>query len=272
MKRKTALLLAIAMAAILTACGGGPGTARNDSVTDVPSYNELKVGSDYTDLQAEIRFITHRTDLVDNVFAGYITEFNKLYPNITISYEGITNYADDMTTRISSQNWGDICMIPTSIQLPDLGMYFQPLCQLSDIQDTYNFATNRAYDNVVYGIPSTGNAQGVIYNKVVAKAAGYSGDEKERETDPALKPLPRTPDEFITFLRAIKDNTDAIPLYTNFAAGWTMTAWDAYIGGCATGSPDWMNIEMPQTHDPFADRGDGTGPYAVYNILYEAVR
>ena len=56
------------------------------------------------------------------------------------------------------------------------------------------------------------------------------------------------------FLQDIKDKTDAIPLYTNFAAGWTMTAWDAYIYGGATADPDWKNITMPQTKDPFADR------------------
>ena len=81
--------------------------------------------------------------------------------------------------------------------------------------------------------------------------------------------MPKTPDEFLQFLQDIKDKTDAIPLYTNFAAGWTMTAWDAYIS--ATADADWMNITMPQTKDPFADRGDGTGPYAVYRLLYDAV-
>ena len=113
---------------------------------------------------------------------------------------------------------------------------------------------------MVYGIPSTGNAQGIIYNKKVAEAAGYTSEN-----------LPKTPDEFLTFLQAIQDNTDAIPLYTNFAAGWTMTAWDAYIYGGATADPDWKNITMPQTKDPFADQGNGTGAYAVYKLLYDAV-
>ena len=224
------------------------------------------MGEDYIDITAELRVITHRTDLIQENpdgrdFADFVKEFNELYPNITIKYEGITNYSDDMTTRVSSKDWGDICMIPTTILLPDLSLYFQPLCDLSEIQDTYNFASNRAYDGKVYGTPSTGNAQGIIYNKKVAEAAGYTADN-----------LPKTPDEFLQFLQDIKDKTDAIPLYTNFAAGWTMGAWDAYIGGGATADPDWMNITMPQTKDPFADRGDGTGPYAVYNILYEAVK
>ena len=187
-----------------------------------------------------------------------MAEFQKLYPNISISYEGITNYAEDMTTRLTSNDWGDICMIPTTIPLTELGDYFQVLCQLDEIKDEYNFADNRAFGQDVYGIPSTGNAQGIVYNKAVFEAAG-------------ITELPKTPDEFLADLQLIKDKTDAIPLYTNFAAGWTMTAWDAYISGGATGDSDWMNITMPQTKDPFADRGDGTGPYAVYKILYDAV-
>ena len=163
-----------------------------------------------------------------------------------------------MTTRLTSNDWGDICMIPTTIPLTELGDYFYKLCDLDEIKDEYNFASNRAYGQDVYGIPSTGNAQGIVYNKAVFEAAG-------------ITELPKTPDEFLADLQLIKDKTDAIPLYTNFAAGWTMTAWDAYISGGATGDSDWMNITMPQTKDPFADRGDGTGPYAVYKILYDAV-
>lgn len=260
MKKAIALVLSLTLLlCMLAGCGSGGGGGGSDS-SDVPSYASLKVGEDYTDLSAELRFITHRTDLIDTTFQDYVAAFNKLYPNIKITYEGITNYADDMTTRISSNNWGDICMVPTTVQLPDLNLYFHPLCDLSEIEADYNFASNRAYDGKVYGIPSTGNAQGIIYNKKVAEAAGYSEDN-----------LPKTPDAFIQFLQDIKDKTDAIPLYTNFAAGWTMGAWDAYIGGGATADPDWMNITMPQTKDPFADRGDGTGPYAVYKILYDAV-
>lgn len=265
MKKAMALFLALALSVgLLSGCSsqgdtldGGGGGQEN---SNIPSYASLKVGEDYTDISAELRVISHRTDLIDSTFAKYVEEFNKLYPNVKITYEGITNYADDMTTRISSNNWGDICMVPTTIQLPDLGLYFHPLCSLSEIEADYNFATNRAYDGTVYGIPSTGNAQGIVYNKKVAEAAGYTADN-----------MPKTPDEFIKFLQDIKDKTDAIPLYTNFAAGWTVGAWDAYIGGGATGDPDWMNITMPQTKDVFADRGDGTGPYAVYKLLYDAV-
>lgn len=269
MKKAIALTLAAAMSAsLLAGCGGsqnGGSQTAEGAESSLPAYNELTVGTDYTDLKADLKFISHRTDLVDDgTFAGYVAEFQKMYPNITISYEGITDYANDMTTRLTSNDWGDICMIPTTIPLPELSDYFYAMCDLSAIENDYNFADNRAYNGKVYGIPSTGNAQGIVYNKAVFEAAG-------------ITELPKTPTEFLDALQKIKDyDSSIIPLYTNYAAGWTMSAWDAYIGGGATADADWMNVTMPQTHDAFAKgvpTGDEeNGPYAVYNILYEAVK
>lgn len=269
MKKAIALTLAAAMSAsLLAGCGGsqnGGSQTAEGAESSLPAYNELTVGTDYTDLKADLKFISHRTDLVDDgTFAGYVAEFQKMYPNINISYEGITDYANDMTTRLTSNDWGDICMIPTTIPLPELSDYFYAMCDLSAIENDYNFADNRAYNGKVYGIPSTGNAQGIVYNKAVFEAAG-------------ITELPKTPTEFLDALQKIKDyDSNIIPLYTNYAAGWTMSAWDAYIGGGATADADWMNVTMPQTHDAFAKgvpTGDEeSGPYAVYNILYEAVK
>ena len=60
--------------------------------------------------------------------------------------------------------------------------------------------------------------------------------------DAGITELPKTPDEFIADLQLIKDNTDAIPLYTNYAAGWTMGgAWDGYLGAITTGDTAWLN-------------------------------
>ena len=50
-----------------------------------------------------------------------------------------------------------------------------------------------------------------------------------------------------------------------------MSAWDAYIDGCATGDTAFANEGLTKGENPFSDRGDETGPYAVYNTLYEAV-
>ena len=123
--------------------------------------------------------------------------------------------------------------------------------------EVYNFADQWVWDDLTYGVPSTGNAQGIVYNKKVFEQAG-------------ITELPKTPEAFIAALQAIKDNTDAIPLYTNYAAGWTMGAWDAYIGASCNGTGDFTNRIMLHQKNPFSDRGDGTGPYAMYKVLYDA--
>ena len=71
-----------------------------------------------------MKFLTHRTDVIDTTFSEYITEFQKVYPNINIEYEGITDYANDITTRLTTGDWGDICMVPTTVDKDELGNYF----------------------------------------------------------------------------------------------------------------------------------------------------
>ncbi len=272
-KKVAAVLVSATMLASLAACASGTQqaetsvaatgestTAAGASAGTVLSLDQIKLGEDYKDIQADLKFLTQRTDIMDTVFQDYIKEFQKLYPNVNIEYEGITDYANDVTMRLSTGDWGDICMIPTSVSKSDLDTYFVSFGDKEALSALYeeNMLNNFAFDNQVYGIPAMVNAQGVVYNKAVFEAAGVTT-------------LPKTPEEFIAALQKIKDNTDAIPMYTNFAAGWTMTAWDAYIDGSATGDADFVNTGLTKGKDPFADRGDGTGPYAVYNILYEAV-
>jgi len=272
-KRLLALGLCATLTMGLVACGSSGTETEKAGATDsseteasttaneegsLPTIDTIKLGEDYTDLSASIRFMTQRTDLADTVFKDYTAEFNKMYPNIEISIEGITDYAESMTTRLTTGDWGDLCMIPTTVPKTEAGNYFASFGSQEDISKQYIMLDNYSFQGQVYGIPSVGGAQGVLYNKAVFEAAGISE-------------LPRTPDEFLDALAAIKEKTDAIPLYTNFASGWTMGAWDAYITGSATGDPDFMNEKIVHGKDPFADNGEQTGPFAVYNLLYESV-
>ena len=109
-------------------------SAATTEAADGLNYSKLTVGTDGTDLTASLKILTQRTDLIeDGTFDKYISEFNAIYPNISIKYEGMTDYANDMTTRLTSNDWGDICMVPTTIPLTELGDYFEPLCSVSDI-------------------------------------------------------------------------------------------------------------------------------------------
>ena len=234
-----------------------------DADSAVLDFVNAELGKDFTDIKADLKITTNRTDLIasdpDNRdFQDYIDEFTEMYPNVTIKYEGITSYDEDMTTRLTSKDWGDICSIPSTVSKSELSTYFEPVGSLADMTDKYEFIDYKSYDNKVYGVPSTGNVQGIVYNKKIWEDAGVDS-------------LPRTPDEFITDLQLIKEYTDAIPLYTNYAAGWTLTAWDNYMSA-ATGDADFRNNLLPHASSPFSKTDDQSGPYAVYNILYQSVK
>jgi len=264
MKAKKVLSAALALATLvsMSACGTSKPSGTSGAETGssaVPNIYDIKLGEDYKDIKADLTFLTHRTDIADTVFADYIKKFNELYPNIKITYDALTDYAEEATVRLTTDDWGDIMMIPTTVQKNELPNLFVSFGKLDDLNKVYNFNNNFAYKGNVYGIASVGNAQGIVYNKKVFEAAGVTS-------------LPKTPDEFLDALQKIKDKTDAIPMYSNYAAGWTMGAWDAYIGGSATGDADFMNVKLPHMKNPFSKKDDMTGPYAVYYVLYEATK
>ena len=251
----TAGVCAVSMAA----CGGGSDSG--SGTTDL-TYDKIELGTTGKDIKTTINLFTQRTDMQQDTYNGvtwkeYLEEFNKLYPDITVNVEGGTNYGDAALTRLQGGDWGDIMMIPT-VDASELGNYFLPFGTVDDLKDLIHYVYAQQYEGNVYGISSTGNAVGIVYNKAVFKEAGITEN-------------PTTPEEFIADLKLIKEKTDAIPLYTNYAAGWTMGAWDAYIGGTATGSNTYSSQEMLHTEDPFSDPGDGTHAYNVYKILYDAV-
>ncbi|MBD5161195.1 MAG: hypothetical protein HDT14_04100 [Oscillibacter sp.] len=79
MKKAVSPFLALVMTlTLLTACGGGSNSDPSGGTdSSVPSYDSLKVGEDYTDITAELRVISHRTDLIDMTFTRYVEEVNK---------------------------------------------------------------------------------------------------------------------------------------------------------------------------------------------------
>ena len=260
LKRAAALSMASMMVLSMAACGGQETeeASGENSSANVPAINDITLGEDYQDVKADIKILTNRTDIVDKVYKGYAEQFMELYPNITVEYEGTTDYEESLQLRLSTGDWGDICYIPSSVDKSELSTYFTPMGDFDTLDGIYNYCQEKTSDGVVYGIANGGTASGVAYNKRIWEEAG-------------ITELPKTPDEFIDDLKQIQDKTDAIPLYTNFAAGWTMGAWNDYTGIAATGDPDFKNNKLLHTKDPFSKKDDMTGPYAVFYTLYEAV-
>lgn len=279
LKKLVALAMTAVMGLSLVACGGGDdgsssgnesggaavesgsnegGSEEGGSSSGDLNYGSIVLGETYTDITTTIKFLHCRTDTEESGrMAELVAKFNEMYPNITVETEGITDYAEDSLLRLSTGDWGDIMFIP-AISSNELSTYFIPYGTVEEMDQYIKYANNWMLDGMCYGIGCWGNGLGVLYNKKVFNDAGV--------TD-----LPQTPDEFIDALQKIKDNTDAIPLYTNYAAGWTMGAWDAYLGIVSEGDNTWYNQKFMHTANPFDDKGDGTGAYALYKILYDAV-
>lgn len=257
LKRATAAFLTGAMAISLAACGSTSDTSssgsdssstESSSTSDsgaadgVYKYTDIELGTTGTDIKTSIKLLTQRTDMLEDDYAGtsypkYIEEFNKMYPDIEVNVEGITDYAEDSLLRLQGgEDWGDIMMIP-AVAKEDLSSYFTPYGTKDDVATQVKYINNWTYEGNTYGIPSTANAQGIVYNKKIFSDAGITS-------------LPTTPDEFIADLQKVKDNTDAIPLYTNYAAGWTLGSWAVpQMQGAGDNGADIGYMPFPITVD-----------------------
>ena len=283
LKKLLALALATTMTLSLVACGTGETTsapADDTQETDAATVEETTTEAEdataevaapatitYTginiddgslkDTTATIKFIHHKTDRAeDGTMDAMVARFNEEFPNITVEMEAITDYAEDALLRLSTGDWGDIMFIP-AVDKADLSTYFMPYDTLDTLSEVLNFVDAWEYEGNCYGISYMAGAQGLLYNKRVFEEAG-------------ITELPKTPTEFLADLQIVKDNTEAIPLYTNYAAGWTMGAWDAYLGCVSQGDDTYMNQKFVHTANPFEDPGDDTGAYNLYRILYDA--
>lgn len=252
LKRVLTFTLAAMMAmGGVTGCGNSSTQANSeqDAVSTDAAAEDAASGEE---LSGEITFITHRTDLKDRIENKYIKEFTEKHPNVTVKYEALKNYENDIQVRMNTAEYGDVLMIP-NINKNEYSNFFVPLGTLDELSQKYRNVSERAFDGQVYGIPSMINATGVLYNKKVFENAGVTE-------------IPKTPDDFLAAMQKIKDKGEAIPYYTNYKDQWPLTQWE----GCrlAYGNPNYLN-ELAKSDDPFAP---GKVHYDVYKVLYDLVK
>ncbi|WP_416147213.1 ABC transporter substrate-binding protein [Salipaludibacillus sp. HK11] len=255
MRRKYFLALILAaLMLVVVACGDNTnnnngGNEGNDNNNNDNGENGEEAAED---VSGDITVLIHRTDIVDTSFERYRESFNEIYPDVEISFEAITDYEGQVNTRMNTEDYGDVLMIPDAVPIEDAPYFFESLGSTAELSETYLFADDFAYEGETYGLPITINSDGVIYNMSVFEEAGV--DE-----------IPSTPEEFIAALQMINDNTDAIPLYTNYGDGWPLDQWEPMRLAIA-GDPDFAN-DLPHNETPFAE---GEPHYILYNMMYEA--
>lgn len=229
-------LLAAALAVAVGGCGGDDG------------------GSDSGAITGEITVLTQRTDIVNTVFQEYKKKFEAKYPGTTVKFEAITDYEGEIRIRMNTKDYGDVLLIPNSVTADQLATFFEPLGSVDEMKKKYRFVNEQAYQGQVYGLAITGNAQGLVYNKKIWQQAGVTAP-------------PKTPQEFLTALQAIKDKTDAIPLYTNYKDGWPLTQWEANRGGVSA-DPEASN-KLADDDAPWAE---GKEHNVIDSLLWDVVK
>lgn len=187
---------------------------------------------------------------------SYLDAFNKKYPGIEIDYNYYSDYETEIGKDIESGDYPDVLFVPGSIGADKYADYFEPLGTRKDLDNKYNYLEgSKVKKDIIYGIPSSAYVNGILYNKAVFEKAGI--------TD-----TPKSIDEFLMDLYMIKERTTAIPFYTNYAANWTLTAWEQYPFLAMTGDPDYRSNGFVNEADPFLT---GTTHYKVYKLLYDIV-
>ncbi|GAA3636793.1 ABC transporter substrate-binding protein [Streptomyces chitinivorans] len=232
-KRTLSVALFAAMLTV-AGCSGGASPSADETAAAPANPDDASGG---------ITVLTNRTDLVeDGTMKKYADEFNKVYPKVKVTFEGLTDYEGEVKIRMNTEDYGDVLLIPSAVAKGDYPKFFAPLGDTSSMKETYRFTGKTDVAGKTYGIATFGTANGLVYNKALWKKAGISD-------------WPTTTDEFLDDLKTVKEKTGATPYYTNFKDGWPLESpWTNGVGSisCDAQATD----QLAATDEPWAEGSD----------------
>ena len=197
------------------------------------------------------------SNIDESIMREYLAAFQKKYPEVEVDYQYYVDYENEVKTRMESGDYGDVLFVPSFVNSADYAKYYEPLGTYEELAEKYNYLeTSKYVEQTVYGVPSSAYLSGIIYNKDVFYQAGISEPPKSIE-------------EFYQALVYIKERTNAIPFYTNYAAGWPLQFWEHFPYIEMTGNPDYKENIFVNISNPFSE---GTTHYQVYQLLYDIVQ
>ena len=243
-RRALAGSLLATLALLATACGGGGSSASGGDSAASPT-NPSKVSG-------EITVLTQRTDLVDTVFKQY-AGVRQNPPEVKVSFQGITDYEGEVKIRMSSQDYGDVLLIPESItpeQLPVLRTARRSRGAGEEVP-VHPRADLRRHRPTGSPSPATRTA-----SCTTRRSGSRPGSPLRQGHLPSSSPT----------LRAIKAKTGATPLYTNYRNGWPLAQWEDLRASVA-GQPDVITT-MADTDAPWTP---GSPQEAIDTLLFDAV-
>ncbi|SDT06402.1 ABC transporter substrate-binding protein [Actinoplanes derwentensis] len=230
-----------ALLAGCTGCTGGAGSQDNGTAGDFSG-----------EVKGDITVLTNRTDLVDTTLADYAKAFEAAHPGTDVTFEGVTNYEEDVTTQLGSGDYGDVLLIPNVVALDQYPQFFEPLGTTAELKAEYRFVDQGVHQGRGYGLSLGGIAKGFVVNKRIWAQAGITAP-------------PKTPEDFLAGLQAIADKTDAVPYYTNYKDGWPLSEWNSHRAVLADPR---INDEFPADAEPWQPGGI---QYVTDSLLFDIV-
>ncbi len=226
------------------------GVASTKSVTVTP----------YTGSVSNVKVLLNRVDLRNTVLKDYEREFEALFPMYNVTFETLLDYENNARIRLMGGDYGDVLLIPSSVSAQNLSYYFAPIGSLETLSLSWRYVSQKAHEGIVYGLPTYGNVNGILYNKKVFADAG-------------ITELPTSPAAFLSAMQTIKTfnaskQSFLAPFYTNKKDSWPLDQWQGNVSS-VSGDPNYYYNILPQDRNAFSA---GSPHYIVYKLLYDLVR
>ncbi len=184
-KMKRIIMVLIALITLISACGSKEKSSEEISGT--------------------ITVVTNFTNK-DEEFERIEKLFIEKYPNVEdIIWENIGgDYDEHITSRMTTGNYGDVLIVPFSLKNNpvELENFLLPIGTTEEVEKKYHFAEIASYNSNTYALPISLNTLGILYNENVFEEAG-------------IENIPTSSEEMYAASKLIKENTGAIPWYTN---------------------------------------------------------
>lgn len=163
------------------------------------------------DLEGTISFVSNRTDKSEELNL-LIEEFEELHPKVKVDLELIGNPEEILQRKATVQDLPDVTLVPASIKTSEYYKYFLKIDDLGfDGSNTYNNGLGLDDKGDMYGLMTSLNWYGIIYNKEIFKELN-------------IDVLPTTKEEFLEICEVIKEN-GITPIVLNYRDSWRIKPW-----------------------------------------------